>query len=186
MIFSHTGRHIIFSNDNGISWNLDTSTFGAPKNIIFRKNGLFAYFSGGGVIESSDQGRTPLYINDTLPFNAKIVGLVERNGRLILATDVYGIFGEPPPSDVQKNIPTEPEWHVFPNPVSTSILNIESVEIQNTETFEIFNMLGNIISRGKVQEKSNANFSIDIGNLPPGAYFCHLINSGKSLRFIVQ
>lgn len=71
-------------------------------------------------------------------------------------------------------------FNVYPNPVNGDVLNISEVE---NATYKVFNMLGQEISKGKIE-----NEAIPVSNINAGTYLLEVTSNGKSAtkRFIKQ
>jgi chitodextrinase len=73
------------------------------------------------------------------------------------------------------------EYTLYPNPVTGNVLNISNLEI--TSEFRIFNMMGQELGKGKIE-----NNSVDVSNLASGTYMIEVSNANgtSAKRFIKQ
>jgi chitodextrinase len=72
-------------------------------------------------------------------------------------------------------------FSLYPNPVSGDMINISNLEVDSS--FRIFNMMGQEVSNGKIE-----NESIYVGRLTAGTYLIEVsnVNGSTSKRFIKQ
>lgn len=72
-------------------------------------------------------------------------------------------------------------FKLFPNPVQGDLLNITDVDVDST--FKVFNMMGQEVGKGKIE-----NESIYVGSLSAGTYLIEVSNAkgSTSKRFIKQ
>ena len=72
-------------------------------------------------------------------------------------------------------------FKLFPNPVQGDLLNITDVDVNST--FKVFNMMGQEVGKGKIE-----NESIYVGSLSAGTYLIEVSNAkgSTSKRFIKQ
>jgi chitodextrinase len=72
-------------------------------------------------------------------------------------------------------------FNLYPNPVTGNVLNISNLEV--TSEFRIFNMMGQELGKGKIE-----NNSVDVSNLASGTYMIEVSNANgtSAKRFIKQ
>jgi len=75
------------------------------------------------------------------------------------------------------------DFSIYPNPVTDNVLNIKSKSYSNEVTYEIANLVGHKVFKGKLLENQ-----INVDKLTSGAYFLILKHKGaKSIKkFIIQ
>ena len=83
-------------------------------------------------------------------------------------------------TSVAREISNDVSFNVFPNPVKGDILNISNLDIASE--YRIFNMLGQQIGNGKIE-----NQSINVGSLTSGTYLIEVSNAnGKSSKRFIK
>jgi beta-glucanase (GH16 family) len=79
---------------------------------------------------------------------------------------------------------TNHEMFIYPNPLNTEILNIQS-DI-SLESYQIIDMMGKVSKKGALKD-TRESYQVDIGQLPKGSYFIKVSNDNgemKTLSFL--
>ena len=81
----------------------------------------------------------------------------------------------------ETNITSALSFSLYPNPVKGDVLNIANLDVDST--YRIFNMMGQELGNGKIE-----NESINVGSLSVGTYLIEVSNANGSTskRFIKQ
>ena len=75
------------------------------------------------------------------------------------------------------------EFKLYPNPVKGSVLYFADLDLENTSTYRIFNLMGQQVGNGTIE-----NNSINVDNLMPAIYIIEISNGASvgSKRFIKE
>ncbi|MFN0175913.1 MAG: T9SS type A sorting domain-containing protein [Saprospiraceae bacterium] len=171
-------------------WRVSTTNNPAGQNATLR----FQYFDANlnGLTEAdlhiwrsvdngvnwTDMGRSS---NSTTQNYVEQIGLTDINGWWTLGAPTP--FNEPVDErdDMVAGFPTQPDWHIYPNPAVDQIT--VSIPSQNTEavTIELLDTKGKIVMRQDQNLQSGANqFDLSIQALPSGIYLARI--EGRPFR----
>ncbi len=131
------------------------------------------------------------FINKSIPINGagnnSVVKLyienISANGNVLYLDnfEIKEIY-----TSIKENINTDFNFSIYPNP-SKGIINVEWKNMLNETTFEIYDVIGNVITSRKV-ERNQGNFSLDLSNQAKGVYFIKSTNltDQKLQKIIIQ
>jgi hypothetical protein len=161
VIIHHTyPNHTIFSNDNGITWTINTDDVDTGFTKIINETTIYSIRTNNiaitqnlinwqSLLEDSNQKRNIYFINDNLGF---ILG----NNGLLYRTENGGL-------SINSNQILEKKIKIYPNPVKNNI-KIEFTDI-------IIKKIDLININGKLIKSYNSNFTeLKICNVSKGSY----------------
>lgn len=96
--------------------------------------------------------------------------------RMLTDAEVVLLFNAVDPTLGVNEFSENETMKIYPNPAN-EILNLE---LENSTTISIVNMLGEEVYQGNV----NANSSIDVSGFSSGIYFIKDLNNGQAIKFI--
>ncbi|MFT5846319.1 choice-of-anchor J domain-containing protein, partial [Psychroserpens sp.] len=159
------------SDDNGISWaSIWRSTGNLGDSWLTANIDLVAY------VGSNVQLRFNRVTGSTWEADIAIDNINLSNGMATRETTVITTEVE-----VEVEVLHIKDITLYPNPVKGGLLNIKST--YTNISFEIYNMVGQLVSKGKVKNKA-----INVSNLNEGIYQIRFSSEGKTItkRFIKQ
>jgi chitodextrinase len=158
--------------------------------IDYNKDGDFLD-AGEQVVNVSRTTATPIARSFTVPTTALLGSTRMRVSMKYNASPTScEIFADGEVEDYTVNISltakidetsnTEISFNLYPNPVKGDVLNISNLDI--VSEYRIFNMLGQQIGNGKIE-----NQSINVGSLTSGTYLIEVSNAnGKSSKRFIK
>lgn len=164
-----TGTRIYKSTDNGVSWQLFSTTLPvSPIKLLYSGTDLIVLSKNGSTHKSTDGGKT--FVQMTPQVNGILMAgsaMAVSNSSIYICglSDIY-VYGNKVTSS--KNQVAINNFHVFPNPCQNT-LHLESTE--NYNSYTLTDVTGKLIKRGFAEDSK-----IDVSQIKSGMYILTTTN----------